>query len=135
MSCQSSILVSPPATQTVVLVDDDPAVRKALRFSLETEGFAVDTYDSGEALAAQSALPENACFVLDYRLPDMDGLALLRTLRSREAAQRALLITTNPTPKLRREAADAGVEIVEKPLLSDALSTSLRRLFGARRAH
>lgn len=110
----------------VVLVDDDVAVAHALKFSLELDGFQVLTYPEGEALLASGPLPQHGCLVLDVNLPGMDGLELLRRLRERAVGLPAVLITTNPNAALRARAAAAGVPIIEKPLLSDALLDAVR---------
>ena len=123
-----------PVCPRIFLVDDDPAVRASLQLALEQEGFSVAVYESGEALAEGDALPAEGCLILDYRLPGMDGLTLLALLRRRAVAMPAVPITSNPKAALRKRAADAGVPIVEKPLMGNALADSVRRaLFDARR--
>ncbi len=117
--------VSPPAN--VVVVDDDPAVLGALKFALELEGFAVASYRGGAELLAQKHLPQTGCLVIDFKLPDMDGLDLLAALRKREVRSPAVLITTHPSAILRKRADAAAVPIVEKPLLGDALLDAIRR--------
>lgn len=116
-----------PQPARILLVDDDPAVRAALAFSLEIEGFAVEAYDSAAALAARRVFPARACLVLDHRPPGVDALGLLAALRGRGVCLPAVLITTNPRPDLLRRAYAAGVEVVEKPLLTDALLDAVRR--------
>jgi FixJ family two-component response regulator len=104
----------------VVIVDDDPAVRNALTFSLRTEGIDVLTYESGAALLA--AVPESiGCLVLDYKLPGLNGLDLLAELRRRRIPAPAILITTHPTSAVRQRAAAAHAALIEKPLLGEAL--------------
>ena len=105
----------------VVVVDDNPAVLGALKFALELEGFSVADYRSGSELLAQSELPQAGCLVIDFRLPDMDGLALLGALRDRAIDLPAVLITSHPTQGLRGRAATVAVPIIEKPLLGNAL--------------
>lgn len=112
----------------LLLVDDDPAVRASLIFSLELEGFEVEAFDSGETLVAQETLADPACLVLDYRLPGIDGLSLLRVLRERGETCPAVIITSNPTRSVRQRATDAGAVLIEKPLLSDGLTIAIRRL-------
>jgi FixJ family two-component response regulator len=104
-----------------VVVDDDPAVLGALKFALELEGFAVAPYRSATELLAQQRLPQSGCLIIDFRLPDMDGLNLLASLRTRAVNLPALLITSQPSSALRKRAAAAAVPIVEKPLLGNAL--------------
>ena len=112
----------------LLLVDDDPAVRASLIFSLELEGFEVEAFDSGETLVAQETLADPACLVLDYRLPGIDGLSLLRVLRERGETCPAVIITSNPTRSVRQRTTDAGAVLIEKPLLNDGLTIAIRRL-------
>ena len=122
----SEILASAPARPAVILVDDDPAVTHAMQFSFDLEGLDVRSYRDGESLLANGVLPESGCLVLDQNLPGMDGLSLLERLRANGVRLPAILITTNPRTALRDRAAAAGVPIIEKPLLTDALLTTVR---------
>ena len=72
-----------PQTRVVLVVDDDAAVRSALKFALEVEGFEVRDYDSPVALLSDRNMPPSGCFVIDYRMPVMDGLELVAVLRER----------------------------------------------------
>lgn len=114
----------------ILLVEDDPAVVNALAFSLELEGFDVRAYSDGETLLASTPLPTRACLVLDYNLPGIDGVTLLRRLREAGVTLPAILITTNPRKVLREQAAAAGLLIIEKPLLTDALRDSVWSVLG-----
>lgn len=116
----------------VVVVDDDPAVLGALKFALELEGFSVADYRSGSELLAQSELPKTGCLVIDFRLPDMDGLALLGALRDRAIDLPAVLITSHPTQGLRGRAAAVAVPIIEKPLLGNALFEAIESALARR---
>jgi FixJ family two-component response regulator len=116
----------------IVLIDDDPAVLAALKFAFEAEGFAVAPYRSGSEVLAEPSLPQHGCLVIDFRLPDMDGLNLLASLRSRAVELPAILVTSHPSPSLRRRAAAAGTPIVEKPLLGDALLDAIHGALGER---
>lgn len=119
---------SPPPR--VLLVDDDAALRTALSFSLELEGFQVDTLESGEALLLRSLPTENACLVCDQNLPGVSGLEAIRQLRARGVVLPALLITSHPGPSVRAQAAAQGVVIVEKPLLGDQLRAQIEAALG-----
>jgi two-component system, LuxR family, response regulator FixJ len=119
------------APAVVLIVDDDPAVRNSLKFSLEIEGFVVRTYASGRALLRDDDLPTCGCLVLDQVMPDMTGLDLLAALRSRAIALPAILITTHPAPALSLRAAAAGIGVVEKPLLGNALLEAIHCALGS----
>ena len=114
----------------VILVDDDPAVARAIEFAFGLEGLKVATYPDGARALASGRLPEAGCLVLDYQLPDMDGLQLLQRLRDGGVTAPAILVTTNPRRALRHRAEAAGAPIIEKPLLSDALLDSVRQALG-----
>ncbi|MGZ9098061.1 MAG: response regulator transcription factor [Brevundimonas sp.] len=122
---------SDPQRPAILLVEDDPAVVNALKFALELEGFAVSAYADGETLLASRPLPETGCLVLDYNLPGMDGLDLLERLRAAHVTLPAILMTTNPRNALRDRAVLAGVQIIEKPLLTDALRDAVRGALDA----
>jgi FixJ family two-component response regulator len=111
----------------VFVVDDDPAVRNSLKFALELEGYQVRVYDSASAMLGAIDLPRSQCLVIDLKLPGrMDGLDLLKELRQRNITAPAILITSAPSATTRARAARKGIPIVEKPLLGNALSDSIR---------
>jgi FixJ family two-component response regulator len=115
------------APDVILLVDDDAAVRNALKFSLEMEGFSVRLYPTPEALLEESDLPAVGCLVIDYRMPEIDGLELVERLRNRGVALPVLLISGRVTRSLRDRASGLGVrDVLEKPL-SD-LAGSIRRV-------
>lgn len=111
----------------VVLVDDDIPVLKSLRFLLETEGFDVVAFDSCAALLLQPVLPAKGCFVIDYSMPEMNGLELLARLRDRRSLLPAILITGDPDGSIEEKAASAGVLFVlRKPHLGEKLIDGIR---------
>jgi FixJ family two-component response regulator len=110
----------------VVVVDDDPAVRGSLAFSLRAEGLSVQSYASAAELLKGNSSRTARCLVIDYKLPGMNGLDLLAELRRRHIVAPAILITTNPTAAVRAQAAAAHVALIEKPLLGDALFQEIR---------
>lgn len=116
---------------TVLIVDDDAAVRSALKFALEVEGFRVRLYAGSEALLADLDLPCCGCLVVDYRMPVMDGLQLIDALRDRNVAMPAILITGRSNDGLHRLAARSGVsQVLEKPLSDGALVAGIRQALG-----
>ena len=126
--CQTP--VEKVASSMVILVDDDADVLSSLRFAFEIEGYPVVTHTSAEALLSGQALPERGCLVVDHRLPGMSGLALVKHLREQGHTLPAILLTTPSADVIARAAAE-GVELIEKPLLCDALVGKVRDLIGA----
>jgi FixJ family two-component response regulator len=107
--------------KTILVVDDDAALRSSLEFILGIEGYTVRVYASGRELLDDLDLPDFGCLVVDQRLPDIDGLQLIDAIRGRDVHVPAILITTHPTTALRRRAEAANVPIVEKPLITGTL--------------
>jgi FixJ family two-component response regulator len=117
--------IAPPTTAraapTVVLVDDDDALRQALRFSLEIEGYNIEACRTGEELLTVELPEDAACLIIDYRLAGLSGADALEELRRRGVTLPAILITSYANPLLRARARRAKAEVVEKPLVGDAL--------------
>lgn len=123
-------MLTRPKPATIVLVDDDAALRTALTFMLELDGFIVKAFASGEELLA-GPLPEPpACLVLDQNLSGITGADALCRLRARGVTTPAVLITSHPGPILRATAAAVDAVIVEKPLLNDALKFEIDAALG-----
>ncbi|MFT3728116.1 MAG: response regulator [Terricaulis sp.] len=119
-----------PVPGPLFLVDDDLDVLAALKFTFEADGCNVVTLTSGEALIA-AAPPRGACIVIDQRLPGMTGLETVAQLRAAGITTPAILITTHPSAAVTRRAAQLDVDIVEKPLLGDALTNKVTAIFAA----
>ena len=116
----------PPTNHTrrIFVVDDDPAVRHSLTFVLGTEGYDVAAFSSGADVLKED-IDRCACMVIDYRLPDMNGLDLADRLRSRGMKAPAILITSLPPSEVLQRAAAAGVRVIEKPLINRALRDAI----------
>jgi two-component system, LuxR family, response regulator FixJ len=117
----------------VLVVDSDLAVREALKFALEIEGFAVYLCADGPELLAHPELRLADCLVLDDKLPLMDGASVLDRLVEGNFQVPVILMTNHATDGLRRRAIVAGVRhILEKPLLNGGLVESIHDVVGHR---
>lgn len=114
----------------VCLVEDDASVRSSIGFALEVDGHHVDQFASAAAALGSDVSAQWSCLVIDYHLPDLDGLALLAALREKNILVPAIIVTSNPTKQLRRLISEAGATLVEKPLLRGVLSTTIRSVAG-----
>ena len=111
----------------MLLVEDEPAVRRSLQLVLQGSGFTVRSYGSGATLLADPDAGGADGLVADYRLPDGDGLSVLRGLRAVGFMGQAILITAFGSSDLVVRAREAGFDrVLEKPLgdrvLRDAIS-------------
>jgi DNA-binding response OmpR family regulator len=73
---------APAAGPVVLLVDDDPAIRRAVAAGLELEGFAVVPASGGRAALEAASRVQPAVILLDLSMPDLDGLEVLARLRA-----------------------------------------------------
>lgn len=113
----------------IAVVDDDPAVRKALKFSLELDGFEVHACESGKELFEHPALESCDCIVLDYKMPVMDGLEVLERLAAAKIAAPVIFITGPLTKDLRDRALRMGARLVmEKPLWDKSLTQTIQEI-------
>lgn len=124
------------AKPTVYVVDDDAAVLGSLRFLLETEGFAVRTFRSAPALLNATIPPGADCYVIDYKMPDINGIELAWRLRQSDADRPVILITGYPDGNISVKAAAAGIKhVILKPLLDENLAKCIRHAIQDRRGH
>lgn len=108
-----------------MLVDGDDAARRSVQLLLQAHGVAVRSFAGvAEALAAHD--PRDDLLLAVDRLPDGDGIALLRVLRAGGWTGRALLVTGTAPPTLGYAARAAGYDrILERPLRRHALLAAL----------
>ena len=107
----------------VLVVDDEPLIRWSVAESLSELGVDVEQApDAASALriVTTTALPFNAV-VLDLRLPDMDDLSLLGTLRQLIPGASIVLMTAFGTPELVADAKAMGASVINKPFELDEL--------------
>ena len=111
-----------PGATSVCVVDDDVDVLLSLRFLLETEGFSVRTYRSGQELLDSTPHERIDCLIVDYKMPSMDGLDLVRTLRARDVRAPVVVITGYPSAGVEARAAASGIRhVVLKPHIEENL--------------
>ncbi len=110
----------------IAVVDDDPALLKAIERLLSAHGFEVELFASAEAFLASDAASRMACLVLDIHLGGMSGIELRRHLTAIGCRLPVVFITAVTDDATHREAIDAGcVACLRKPfsaqLLLDAI--------------
>ena len=110
----------------VLVVDDEPQIRRALRRALEAQGYRVATADSAEEGLALAAAGQPDLVVLDLGLPDLDGTEVIRRLRAwTEAPVIILSVREGRSDKI--DALDAGADdYVTKPFDVEELLARMR---------
>src|SRR5262245_8493683 len=143
--CSNSRCLSPSRRQamndktiakTIIhVIDDDAAMRDSLAFLLDVNGFAPKTYESADAFMGGVNLASLACVISDIRMPGMNGIELVRKLKSGGSSSPVILITGHGDVALAVEAMKAGaVDFIEKPFDDGALVGAIRAAVGARRS-
>ena len=117
----SNALKNDPAKRpSVLLVEDDAAVRRSLQLLLRSRDIDVRAYASAlPALADDHA--GSACLVTDLVLPEVDGIALLREMRARGWAGPAILMSGHLTPESSARAQETGFDVILRKPLADSL--------------
>ena len=113
----------------ILVVDDDPSIRRMLERTLKAEGYDTRTAsDGGAALATAESWPPHA-IVLDVVMPGIDGHAVARRLRHKGDAVPILLLTARDEVSDRVAGLDAGADdYLVKPFAPDELAARLRAL-------
>jgi two-component system KDP operon response regulator KdpE len=110
----------------ILVIDDDPALRRALRLALQHSGYDVVTAANGEQGMSDAALVAPDVIVLDLGLPDIDGLTVCS--RIREWSDVAIIVLSAADSELRKVAAlDGGAnDYVTKPFGMAELEARIR---------
>lgn len=117
------------------VIDDDDEVRSSLAFLLASAGFETALHDS--AASFLEALPgiDAGCVVTDVRMPQMNGIDLLKRLRGQDASLPVIVMTGHGDLSLAVEAMKAGAfDFLEKPFDGETLLASVQVALGGRAA-
>lgn len=118
----------------VLIVDDDPGTRFAMREYLTQQGYGIDEAESLRTAedAFRASRPDVA--IIDYRLPDGNALSLLPRLKGIDAAVPIIILTGHGSIDLAVQAIKEGAEqFLTKPVELPALNVVIQRLMENRR--
>ena len=124
---------------TIFVVDDDSAVRDALKLLLRSVGQAVETYGAGQEFLETYSEDRPGCLVLDIRMPGMSGLELQQKLNEKHSILPIIFITGHGDVPMAVEAMQAGaVDFIQKPFrdqdLIDRINQALEKDLSNRAA-
>jgi RNA polymerase sigma factor (sigma-70 family) len=112
---------------TVFVVDDDEAMRRSLKWLIESIGVRVRTFASASDFLNNYYGGQPGCLLLDVRMPGMSGLELQSYLAREEIRLPAIIITGHGDVAMAVKAMKAGaVDFIEKPFNDEALLSSIR---------
>ena len=117
---------------TVFVVDDDEAMRRSLKWLIESTGMRVQTFDSADAFLRAYAPDWAGCLLLDVRMPGMSGLELQAYLARADHRLPVVIITGHGDVSMAVKAMQAGaLDFIEKPFHDEDLLRSIRRAVEA----
>ena len=113
--------------QSIVVIDDDDAVRDSVSTLLEAHGFSVRCFASGPEFLQSNFQGTTACLLLDYHMPEMTGVDLLNELKRRGFSYPTILITGLSDAMIQKRAEAAGVlAVLRKPTPQQAILDAVR---------
>jgi DNA-binding NtrC family response regulator len=119
--------------KSILIIEDDPLVRKTLASQLAKKGFDIAVAETGEAGVAAFAETSPDLVLLDVRLPDIDGLEVLRRLKERNRRAVTVVMTAFDDMKTTVEAIKLGAfEYLVKPLNMTELDLAIEKAFQVR---
>ncbi|HET7186003.1 MAG TPA: sigma-54 dependent transcriptional regulator [Terriglobales bacterium] len=123
------------ARGSILIVDDEASIRESLQTLLELEGFKVETASTGEEGLARMAEQPMDLVLLDFALPDRNGLEILRDIRDREPELGVIMITAYGTVENAVAAMQAGAtNFIQKPWDNEKLLADVRAVVARRHA-
>ena len=113
---------------TVFIVDDDAAVRDALKMLVKSVGLSVKTFEHGQAFLDQYEPADTGCLVLDIRMPVMGGLELQQELRNRNSSLPIIFITGHgDIPMAVKAVKEGAMDFISKPFRDQELLDCIQR--------
>jgi CheY-like chemotaxis protein len=124
---------APNSCYTVLVVDDDPAVLSTYCRLLDRSGYRTVAEDDPRRILGCDGVDLGSVdlVLLDYKMPEMDGLSLLAELRRRECRARCILVSAYLNEEVREQAKLLGVDrVLEKPVDVNLLRGALADLLA-----
>jgi len=117
----------------ILVVEGDPDILNALNIVLGSVGFDVDVLLSGSRILKNQFVSPDL-FIIDKRLPDIDGLEICRYLKSNPAYKHIPVIITSASQKMKKKAYEAGAAVfIAKPLVVQELVKAVESTLQLRR--
>ena len=121
-----------PGSSTIAVVDDDPRLLESLSELLESAGYPVRPFGSGQALLKdKAALAEIGCLIADIGMPVIDGFELERLVRKVRPGLPVILITGRHEIADQPRAIAQGDRFFRKPFDGHALLAAIGQALGS----
>jgi FixJ family two-component response regulator len=117
----------PKAKPLILIVDDDEAMREAIKGLIRSLGYRVEAVGSAQEFLSSRFVRRTSCLIADVQMPGMTGLELYRRLSTSEKPIPTILITAYPEDGVRERALSAGViGYLSKPFEDNDLAACVR---------
>lgn len=124
---QEAIRSEPAYRPHVLLMEDEMNVAKGLAMVMREEGYDVDLADTGQDALKKFGASEFDLLVADLRLPDMDGMDVVRHVRRKRPRTNVVIITGYPSVSSAVQAVKMGVtDYLRKPFTEDEFKTAVK---------
>jgi len=116
----------------VHVIDDDEAARQSLTFLLGTSQFVARAHESAKAFLDALPAIESGCIITDVRMPEIDGIELLRRLKNQKIGWPVIVVTGHADVPLAVEAIKQGAsDFIEKPYDAEVLLEAVKSAFNS----
>ncbi len=125
--------LSSPAKKRILVVDDDPAVRKAIEGVIKTQKKKYEVFTASDGFEAGLAveIKKPHLVILDLLLPGIDGFGVCRIIKKYNKQMKILAVTGYDTPETKKEILEAGADdYMGKPFGRKELLEKVREIFN-----
>ena len=120
----------------ILFAEDDRDLNKAVKTLLERSGYQVDSVFDGEEAADYAVMETYQCIILDWMMPEMDGVEALRKIRKQGITVPCLMLTARDAVEDRVTGLDAGADdYLSKPFNANELLARVRALLRRRETY
>jgi DNA-binding response OmpR family regulator len=125
--------IEPMQQPHVLLVEDELNLAKGLAMVMRDEGYDVDLSDTGHSAIEKIGRSRFDLLVADLRLPDIDGMDVIRQMREKRPSTKVVVITGYPSVSTALQAVRMGAsDYLRKPFTDDEFMTSVKSVFAER---
>lgn len=120
-----------PNDAVIHIVDDEVAVRQSLAFLVSAAGYAVRVHEAAQDFLDGCPYPAGHCLITDLRMPDIDGIGLLRRMKECGPSIPTIVITGHgDVPMAVAAMKEGALDFIEKPFEDTMLMDAIERIVG-----
>jgi FixJ family two-component response regulator len=125
----------PGSAEEILVVDDDPAIRKMLSIVLANDGYEVVCFADGAAFLAAAKAKSPACIILDVHIPGKSGLDILKILNAQDYAAPIFIMSgLGDIPMAVEAIRNGALDFIQKPFKGSAIVKQVREAIAAQAA-